>query len=71
MSSDIERTVQTFLKREQQAQVRFLAEMVKLPTDNPPGDCAPAAERTAQLIEAFGWTVERHPVPHIGHARYD
>lgn len=44
-------------------QVRFLAELVKVPSDNPPGDCAPHAERAAALLEAMGWTVERHIVP--------
>lgn len=63
MSKDVEQKVRAFLENERQAQVRFLAEIVKIPTDNPPGDCAPAAERAAKLIEAFGWTVERHPVP--------
>jgi acetylornithine deacetylase/succinyl-diaminopimelate desuccinylase family protein len=63
MSNDIEQKVRAFLKDEQQAQVRFLAEIVKIPTDNPPGDCALAAEKAARLIESFGWTVERHPVP--------
>ncbi|NDP42989.1 MAG: M20/M25/M40 family metallo-hydrolase [Aromatoleum sp.] len=42
---------------------RFLAELVKLPSDNPPGDCAPHAERAAALLEAMGFVVERHPVP--------
>jgi acetylornithine deacetylase/succinyl-diaminopimelate desuccinylase-like protein len=40
-----------------------LAELVTVPSDNPPGDCAPAAERAAKLIEALGFPVERHPVP--------
>lgn len=44
-------------------QIAFLAELVKIPSDNPPGDCAPHAERTAQLLEALGFEVERHPVP--------
>jgi succinyl-diaminopimelate desuccinylase len=44
-------------------QVKFLAELVRLPSDNPPGDCAPHAHRTAQLLEALGFTVERHRVP--------
>ncbi|PWC67868.1 peptidase M20 [Azospirillum sp. TSH7] len=44
-------------------EVRFLAELVKVPSDNPPGDCAPHAVRTAELLEAMGFTVERHPVP--------
>ncbi len=63
MSSDIDNKVRAFLASEREAQVRFLGEIVKIPTDNPPGDCAPAAERAARLIEAFGWEVERHAVP--------
>ncbi|MGH8617991.1 MAG: M20/M25/M40 family metallo-hydrolase [Burkholderiales bacterium] len=43
--------------------VRFLAELVKVPSDNPPGDCAPHAKRAAALLEALGFAVERHPVP--------
>jgi succinyl-diaminopimelate desuccinylase len=43
-------------------QVRFLAELVRVPSDNPPGDCAPHARRTAQLLEGLGFTVERHDV---------
>ncbi|WP_454914644.1 ArgE/DapE family deacylase [Xanthobacter sediminis] len=44
-------------------QRRFLAELVKVPSDNPPGDCAPHAARAAELLEALGFTVERHRVP--------
>ncbi|WP_343045193.1 ArgE/DapE family deacylase [Oricola thermophila] len=43
--------------------VSMLAELVRTPSDNPPGDCAAHAERTAELLEAAGLTVERHPVP--------
>src|SRR5438552_17952947 len=41
----------------------FLAELVKVPSDNPPGDCAPHAARTRQLLEQLGIEVEAHPVP--------
>lgn len=44
-------------------QTAFLAELVKVPSDNPPGDCAPHARRAADLLEAMGFTVERHAVP--------
>jgi acetylornithine deacetylase/succinyl-diaminopimelate desuccinylase-like protein len=44
-------------------EVRFLQELVRVPTDTPPGDNAPHAERTAQLLEAFGFEAQRHPVP--------
>jgi len=44
-------------------QVDFLAELIRVPSDNPPGDCAAHAARAATLLEAQGFTVERHPVP--------
>jgi succinyl-diaminopimelate desuccinylase len=44
-------------------QVRFLAELVRVPSDNPPGDCTPHARRTAELLEGLGFTVERDVVP--------
>jgi acetylornithine deacetylase/succinyl-diaminopimelate desuccinylase-like protein len=44
-------------------QVRFLQELVRVPTDTPPGNNAPHAERTAQLLSGFGFEAERHAVP--------
>ena len=44
-------------------QVRFLQELIRVPTDTPPGDNAPHAERTAELLQAMGLPVEKHPVP--------
>ncbi len=44
-------------------EVRFLQELVRVPTDTPPGDNAPHAERTAELLEAFGLSAEKHAVP--------
>jgi succinyl-diaminopimelate desuccinylase len=44
-------------------QVRFLQELVRVPTDTPPGDNAPHAERTAELLQAFGFVAEKHAVP--------
>jgi acetylornithine deacetylase/succinyl-diaminopimelate desuccinylase family protein len=41
----------------------FLAELVKTPSDNPPGDCAAHAARACQLLESLGYSVEAHPVP--------
>src|SRR5208282_2445048 len=46
-----------------EAQTRFLAEIVKVPSDNPPGDCDPAAGAIAQLLEGLGFAVEQHKVP--------
>jgi acetylornithine deacetylase/succinyl-diaminopimelate desuccinylase family protein len=44
-------------------EVRFLQELIRVPTPTPPGDNAPHAERTAQLLEGFGLHAEKHPVP--------
>jgi len=44
-------------------EVRFLQELVRVPTDTPPGNNAPHAERTAELLKDFGFEAERHPVP--------
>ena len=44
-------------------QTAFLAALVKTPSDNPPGDCAPHAQRAASLLEELGFAVERHVVP--------
>lgn len=44
-------------------QVRFLQALVRVPTDTPPGNNAPHAERTAELLTALGFEVERHAVP--------
>ncbi len=43
--------------------VAFLAELVKVPSDTPPGDNAPHARRAAELLGAMGFEVERHEVP--------
>jgi acetylornithine deacetylase/succinyl-diaminopimelate desuccinylase family protein len=44
-------------------ELRFLQELVRVPTDTPPGNNAPHALRTAELLEGFGLQAEVHPVP--------
>ncbi len=44
-------------------EVAFLQELVRVPTDTPPGDNAPHAERTAELLKAFDLHAEKHVVP--------
>ena len=44
-------------------EVKFLQALVQVPTDTPPGNNAPHAERTAELLQGFGFEVEKHPVP--------
>lgn len=44
-------------------EVDFLKSLVRVPSDNPPGDCARHAEESARLLEGLGFKVERHKVP--------
>ena len=43
-------------------EVRFLQALVQVPTDTPPGNNAPHAERTAELLKAYDFAAEKHPV---------
>ena len=53
----------TWLASHKEAQIALLAELVKVPSDNPPGDCALHGDRAAELLVAMGFDVERYPVP--------
>ncbi len=59
----VEIAIHAFISQQQEAETRFLAEIVKVPSDNPPGDCDRSAETVARLLEGLGLTVERIRVP--------
>ena len=59
MSEPLNRWIDTHFEDE----VRFLQALVRVPTDTPPGNNAPHAERTADLLAGLGFTVEQHAVP--------
>jgi acetylornithine deacetylase/succinyl-diaminopimelate desuccinylase family protein len=44
-------------------QVQFLQQLIQVPTDTPPGNNAPHADRAAELLNAMGLPTEKHPVP--------
>ena len=44
-------------------EVHFLQALVRVPTDTPPGNNAPHAERTAELLQAMGLEAQKFPVP--------
>ncbi|WP_029528320.1 M20 family metallopeptidase [Polaromonas glacialis] len=44
-------------------EVKFLQALVRVPTDTPPGNNSPHAERTAELLAYFGFEAEKHQVP--------
>src|SRR5262245_5421272 len=55
--------ISAFVDREFTRETAFLAELVKVASDNPPGDCASNAARARMLLEGVGFAVEAHPVP--------
>ena len=59
----VESAIHAFVREHAELETRFLAEIVKVPSDNPPGDCDRSAEAVAKLLEGLGFTVERHKVP--------
>ena len=59
----VESAIRDFVRDHAEAETRFLAEIVKVPSDNPPGDCDPAAVAVARLLEGLGFQVVRHQVP--------
>jgi succinyl-diaminopimelate desuccinylase len=43
--SSPEQSIESFIDKNFARETAFLAALVKIPTDNPPGDCAAAAAR--------------------------
>jgi succinyl-diaminopimelate desuccinylase len=60
---DPEQAIREHVAAHASDEVEFLAELVRTPSDNPPGDCAAQADVTANRLETLGFTVERHGVP--------
>ena len=58
-----EMTIEEYLATTDEKQAAFLRELVRVPSDNPPGDCAPHGARAAALLEELGFEVERHHLP--------
>ena len=63
MNEQAIKSIEEFLINHRDEQTQFLAELVKVPSDNPPGDCAAHGQRAAALLEALGFKVERDHVP--------
>ena len=55
--------IDTWVDQHFDDEVRFLQALVQVPTDTPPGNNAPHAERTAELLAAMGLQAEKHPIP--------
>ena len=51
----VESAIHDFVREHAEAETRFLAEIVKIPSDNPPGDCDRSAEVVATLLEGLAF----------------
>jgi succinyl-diaminopimelate desuccinylase len=60
---DSRTAIHDYLAAHRADEATFLAELVRVPSDNPPGDCAAHAARASALLEALGFNVTRHVVP--------
>src|SRR6516225_8424579 len=55
--------IAAFVDRYFPRETAFLAELLKVPSDNPRGDCVPDAKRARQLLDRLGLAIETHDVP--------
>src|SRR5258705_2167032 len=56
-------TIQRYIDRDFEREVASLTELVKVPSDSPPGDCAANAARARDLLEGLGFEVITDNVP--------
>lgn len=56
-------TIAQYVDAHHADQIAFLREIVRVPSDTPPGNNNPPAEKAAELLAARGYTVERFAVP--------
>jgi acetylornithine deacetylase/succinyl-diaminopimelate desuccinylase-like protein len=61
--TELKNRIAGWLDQHRDEQQALLAALVRCPSDNPPGDCAPHGELTASEMEKLGFAVERHRVP--------
>ncbi len=59
----ISESISSYIDKHFDAECAFLAELVKVPSDNPPGDCKAHARRAKELLEGLGLEVEAHAIP--------
>ncbi|WOP16725.1 ArgE/DapE family deacylase [Ottowia sp. SB7-C50] len=53
----------TWIDQHFDEEVAFVQALVRVPTDTPPGNNAPHADKAAELLQGIGYEVEKHAVP--------
>lgn len=62
-NSTLQTKLSTWIDAHFDDEVAFLQDVIRIPTDTPPGNNAPHAEAIAAMLEKLDWPVEQHPVP--------
>lgn len=67
MASPTEATAREQIHRviseRRESAIGMLSELIRTPSDNPPGNCQPHADLAAHLYQKLGFNVERHAIP--------
>lgn len=63
LSAELAPLLTQYLDQQQERQTDFLRELVRTPSDNPPGNCASHGQRLQSLLTALGLPVEAFSVP--------
>jgi succinyl-diaminopimelate desuccinylase len=63
MNPDLYAQLDAWVNQHFDEEVQFLQALVRVPTDTPPGNNAPHAERTAELLQTMGLEADKFPVP--------
>ncbi|MEI2416627.1 M20/M25/M40 family metallo-hydrolase [Orrella sp. JC864] len=63
MSAALATLLTQYLDQQQEHQTDFLRELVRAPSDNPPGNCASHGQRLQALLASLGLAVEAFSVP--------
>ncbi len=63
LASAVAQAIAASVDRELDGECAFLADLVRIPTDNPPGDCAAHAAKATSLLRGLGLEVQSHVVP--------
>lgn len=62
-SPEVASLLTQYLDQQQERQTDFLRELVRAPSDNPPGNCAGHGQRVQSLLTSLGLPVEAFSVP--------
>ena len=63
LSAELASLLTQYLDQQQERQTDFLRELVRTPSDNPPGNCASHGQRLQSLLTSLGLPVEAFSVP--------